>query len=439
MRRLHELVVGGVCSWALFLATAGCASHIHDPANKTLADQAQKQLQTVVRAEQERLGLMTANLEKMYAQETQAHRELTEGAVKAVSRQVLEEKWTKIRSDFGTAANPGPLAKRVTTAYDRLLRSLNADLALAKAANDGATERRNKAEAALTAAQERLSRWNRRIAALEKLIQITPATTALGDVQGFESFKATARSLAERAAAEKVTYLDAAGAEQTSTLKDEIVDLFDDSHALRNGDRETGSILAGLKDILKDQQAPGLVVTVAALAKDLAETERARTLARIAAIERRMEIVRTLEQTKELSDTLVAEGVNVEVVADFPDRDEVKKTLAALATQVRAANDASAAAQAKLDKAMQTIQAYVALAGVLAGRVRDAEREDAYLRHVQSIQDSAISITQHQALVSRGLEGLSAYHGGGMKPEQVADLVHKAVQLLLLGVIAGGQ
>lgn len=438
MRRSFARVPGGgslvvLCLLAT-LAAGGCASHIHNPADKALAEQAQQQLQVVIKAEQEQLAAMTTNHQKIYAQETEAQRELTERAVAAVSRQVLRITWKKFREDLGTFDAPGTLVKSIADAREALLKTINADLADARVRDDVAKDEQQKAATAFADAQAALTRWNRRIATLEKLIEVTPSATALGEVKDFEGFKTTAKSLVERAGDEPVTYVDAMGTVRTTKLKEELGDLLDEARALRNGDSESGSILAGLKDIVTPQ-APGLVVTVAALAKDLAEAERTRTLARISSLQRRLAVVASLAETLALARELARAGGGVTSVPALPDAEVVGATLSKLA---RAAPAGGAPPQPLRD-ALEATQAYVAIAGPLAARVRDANREDAYLRHVQSLEDSAVAIAQHQALLSRGLEGLAVYHAGGMKPEQVADLLHKAVQLILLGVIAGGQ
>jgi hypothetical protein len=56
--------------------------------------------------------------------------------------------------------------------------------------------------------------------------------------------------------------------------------------------------------------------------------------------------------------------------------------------------------------------------------------------HLFSIRRSALNTKEREALVGYGLDGLAAYHAGGVKPEQIANFF-RAVQTIALGVIAG--
>lgn len=110
MRRL----AGFALLFASVLVFQACASHIHNPADKTLADQAQKQLQAVIKAQQERLAAMTANLEKIYAQESQAHREFGEKAAQATSQLILGMTWDDLRRAFADPPEPTPAPEKAS-------------------------------------------------------------------------------------------------------------------------------------------------------------------------------------------------------------------------------------------------------------------------------------------------------------------------------------
>jgi hypothetical protein len=53
-----------------------------------------------------------------------------------------------------------------------------------------------------------------------------------------------------------------------------------------------------------------------------------------------------------------------------------------------------------------------------------------------AIRLSALNTKDREALVSNGLDGLAAYHSGGLKPEQIANFF-RAAQSIALGVLAG--
>ena len=56
--------------------------------------------------------------------------------------------------------------------------------------------------------------------------------------------------------------------------------------------------------------------------------------------------------------------------------------------------------------------------------------------HLFSIRRSAINTREREMLVGYGLDGLAAYHAGGLRPEQIANFF-RAAQTIALGVLAG--
>jgi hypothetical protein len=56
--------------------------------------------------------------------------------------------------------------------------------------------------------------------------------------------------------------------------------------------------------------------------------------------------------------------------------------------------------------------------------------------HLLSIRMSALNTRDREMLVSRGLDGLAAYHAGGLKPEEIANFF-RAAQSIATGVLAG--
>jgi hypothetical protein len=56
--------------------------------------------------------------------------------------------------------------------------------------------------------------------------------------------------------------------------------------------------------------------------------------------------------------------------------------------------------------------------------------------HLFSIRRSALNTKDREMLISHGLDGLAAYHSGGLKPEDIANFF-RAAQSIAIGVIAG--
>jgi len=62
---------------------------------------------------------------------------------------------------------------------------------------------------------------------------------------------------------------------------------------------------------------------------------------------------------------------------------------------------------------------------------------EAALIHRYTIEDSAISAKQHEALITRGLDTLTAYHSGGITQEEINTIL-QAAQAIGLAVISAG-
>jgi hypothetical protein len=62
--------------------------------------------------------------------------------------------------------------------------------------------------------------------------------------------------------------------------------------------------------------------------------------------------------------------------------------------------------------------------------------ESAVDTHLFSIHLSALNTKDREMLVSHGLDGLAAYHAGGLKPEEIANFF-RAVQTIAISVLAG--
>ena len=142
-----------------------------------------------------------------------------------------------------------------------------------------------------------------------------------------------------------------------------------------------------------------------------------------------MVLVKRATRLADLAGELAEESVGLVPEAKFPNGTPIEKTLKTLA-ESQQAND--------LANVYLVMQYYVAVNGQISSRVEEVRREEAYLAHRQSIEISQINTLQHQALLNRGIEGLLIYHKGGVKPEEIADLVYRVTQLGFLGWIGSG-
>lgn len=425
-------------------AVGGCAlpSHIHQPENLARARRAQDQLKTLVKAEQEVLATTIANLERRVEHERVGLQLLGERAAASHSRLVLRLPWDEVRRNLGKDVETSSLLDNARTAIADINRRLNAEIPTVQLAGRLAAKDLATADAALKAAKDRWTTWNLRIATLEKLIEIAPGATALAGVKSFDQFKTTGTKLATDAGSVRVTYVDADGAARETTLKDSLATVIDDTRVSAGGNVDTERVAEALKAAIVPE-APGLLVTIAALGKEIAEIERMRVAAAVINLERRLAIARDAGITYDTAGQLLSQARGfVSNTACFPatppgaQGESVGDGLRRLAADSQPCAPGTTVAKT-FAQALVALENYVMAAGPLSARIEAASREDAYLRHVRSLEETRSAVAQREALVSRGIEGLALYHAGGLKPEQIGELVYRIAHLSIFGYVAG--
>jgi hypothetical protein len=90
----------------------------------------------------------------------------------------------------------------------------------------------------------------------------------------------------------------------------------------------------------------------------------------------------------------------------------------------------------KLRNLLDVLGRYVSLDGYQKYLLLSDAIEAGVDVHLFSIRRSALNTKEREVLVGYGLDGLAAYHAGGLRPEQIANFF-RAVQTIALGVIAG--
>lgn len=90
----------------------------------------------------------------------------------------------------------------------------------------------------------------------------------------------------------------------------------------------------------------------------------------------------------------------------------------------------------KLRDLMDILSRYVTLVGYQQYLLLADTIEAGADTNLFSIRLSAINIREREMLVAHGLDGLAAYHSGGLKPEEIANFF-RAAQSIAVGVLAG--
>ncbi len=411
----------------------GCA-HLYDSQRQAVADKAKEQAATLAKVEQQVFDVMVSNLTTMSAYADDMHKRLDAGVIAAQTRSLNRKTWGQLRTETAGAATGGSkltddLEKRVND----LVSEITDELVSAEAANGKSKTSLEAANAELKLAAAKVTKWNKQIAVLEKIIELTPSmvnSMTNAQIKNLDDFSAKVTEIAKLGKEAKIIYSDADGNSVTNDFVAAVATLADQGEALDKADPEAGKLLSSIKNVFTPE-APGVVMTVASLAKDLAEARRSRVLAHIDMLTQRLDIAKSAQgvvtQARDFAEQTsnIIKDTNV-----FPDKEPIADTLLGLSTNKSNLDN--------LAKGLRAAQCYVAITATLTIQAKTAEREVYRLKHLDSIQQSKIAAMEHEALVSRGVEALAIYHAGGVKPEEIADLTFRAAQLGFLGWIGAG-
>ena len=195
----------------------------------------------------------------------------------------------------------------------------------------------------------------------------------------------------------------------------------------------------------KASNAPGLQLTIldAAVAHQQAEVDRLKLdLEQAEAAQKRADrIEKRLELVLGTTDTAVPKKGLFQQVVDgigtVADKNEqVMQTIGRLATVAEKEVGTPLTATMKLRNLLDILGRYTTLAGYHKYLVLSDVIEAGTDELLFSIRRSAINTRERELLVSYGLDGLVAYHAGGIRPEQIANFF-RAAQTIALGVMAG--
>jgi len=198
----------------------------------------------------------------------------------------------------------------------------------------------------------------------------------------------------------------------------------------------------------KYTHAPGLQLTIldAAVAHGQAKVDRLKleleeakaVETRAQRIEQRLELVwkdGDVDENGEAKDGLF--GQVYAGIRGVPNQDElILETIGKLAKQAKNEVGTSLTATIQLRDLLDVLGRYVSLAGYQKYLLLSDAIESGVDHHLFSIRRSALNTNEREVLVGYGLDGLAAYHAGGLRPEQIANFF-RAVQAIAVGVLAG--
>ena len=409
----------------IFVASSGCAipSHIHSPANANAAREARDAMIEYGKGAPKMYSAMLANVDRFKAEEEWLLSELAANVSDSLVTKLPSMKWSAVgkRAD-GTLEKIGDLRRDFAKA-------VGAAAPAAAAA---------KLEAQVVAAREAVKRakqnvtdWNASVAVLQaSLLQLVVSGSAQSGPKSLTSLSDAISTVGNKQA----EYFDADGKKVTQSVAEvargRVPALL---LGLQSGDRQK-SLLEALPD------APGLELVIVNLGLELAELEQRRTQAQRADAAALLELLEDMSAQIAVAETLLKPvatwiaGSDPALGARPPGDDNVFTSIEA----VRASTEGRPLDRIDSTSLYLVWLREVAVAESIVTRVSSTSTVAlARFAHTRSIREASINDVQYQALIRSGLDGLAAYHAGGLKSEDIANLIRFA-QAVGVAVIAGG-
>ena len=220
-----------VLLFALAVAVAGCPSHMHNPPDQALAEKAREQVGALSGSLKGTFASMKANLKAMSALESELYETNATSEARTRARSVTRMNWSELREQLGSAGLVGDLNERLTG----IASETNKELIYLREKTAREKAQLETTQQELNAARRALTNWNRRLALLEKIIELTPSVeTASSEVKESDDFRTTIegvfRSVWDDLDAATFSYIDANGVEVTDVkLTTETTKLLDES------------------------------------------------------------------------------------------------------------------------------------------------------------------------------------------------------------------
>jgi hypothetical protein len=364
---------------------------------------------------------MITNLGKVAAATRERQQASTESTIRAVAHELPTLTWARIESQLTEC-------KQYSATYNKeivaALESENKELLDAEAVVKKLDASTKETRKALMAAMDDAAKWQaRQILFRESLVLVAEnarTNTSLTD----EVLVNAAKDILNQEMTVTTLNTDGEIVPTQTTVGKQLKGSVSNLKAL-----DLGTLLREYTiDIADPKSAPGLTVVILSLADDLARIEKQRAKlevkhlsARLALLQAAPETDRSCQAAWQIVHDRTAEG-------DFKPNAKPVHTINVL----KGRED-----ERPLQDAFNVL-AHYSIARVLNTARRDDLRARlAILEHEYAIREAQVNAEERAAVVSRGLEGLVAYHGGGLTAEDVANFL-RAAQTAALGAVAIG-
>jgi hypothetical protein len=417
----------------LALFSVGCGRiYLHSPKSQATAESALKDFQSFREKSGNPYSAMLKNLEKANVATADAQSGAAERRATGYALGLPYKEWGELKTELDNELRAvekadGSAAAKIT--------ELVKDLGQAQDTQGDAQQKLKVAKKALAAQFNKNQRWVAQQALFKHAIQkIAEQSTREKSELTPKDMTGSVREILDV----EVSVLEQSATGDVKVVTKKIGTVLHGSLPPEwKGLPEAVRALAGIA--LDPASSPGIAVTILGLAVDLADAEFRRAQIRVAILERKARVLGGL--TRNLADSKRLLGQAIGDLSALPPGERVLASIEARrrptspppGTPVTSPEQAIVGLAARLE-----VLARAALPStILASERLRLEVELAAIDHEYSIRLSAVNAQAHEALIGRGLEGLAAYHRGGITPQEIANLIH-AAQAVAVGVIAGG-
>lgn len=417
-------------------------SHIHNEGNAKRATTAQDNLVECSKKSESVYSAMLSDIEKFKTEE--------ELVISQLAARHMASVITMLPSmNVGTTTTPSTL--KVTTLYS-LQAEIDSDIKKFKdkVAEEVASYFSNKklredeekdAIKELKSAEEKVKEerlqveaWNKTLAIFqEAFITVAKSEKLPTKEQGKSKWFETIKDLADK----EITYLDADGKEK----KEKIGKILEDSLPSimqPNKPEDFNKLL----DVIPE--APGIALTIMELGLDLAQIEKQRVETKIARLDARKMLFENalaeMEIAKELKNEVETDDHISQIAGNSPTKDENGNLFLAMSNLYGSATAKDINPKLLLDTlnnisdSLITARKLAIAKDIISRQIPLLDVSLSRLKHEDSVVYSRLNEASWLSLVNRGLEGLVAYHKGGLDEEDTANIIRLA-QTVALGVI----
>lgn len=400
-------IAASMCLWC------GC-THLHNQKNEDLAREALQNFNDFKKISGGPYGAMLRNHVQMDAASAAFQAEVAKIKRETITAGLAGKTWSVIKSGLEESARQ----------QTNRLESLAKELEQLAGEKTDATNTVDRVKKSLVAAQKKLNeandeqqKWEARQTLFLSAIKMSAQLVASTNKPDLNALKKSG---------------------EDALNQDVIVERFDKDGKVTTVTNKVSEILKGDADLIKEgrfgdiltnytyglfdpKAAPGIRVTIFSLGMDLAQKQLERAKLEVANLQERIAIAREKQQLLTGNES-IDPATALTILNDRFDKHSLTNPMVNTLEQLRPDTKNASA----LRDAFRVVATYAFLKSVSESPWTELSTRAAFLAHRHSIKLSAINAAEHEALISRGLQGLLIYHQGGLTEERIANFLRTA-------------